>query len=161
MHDFIPAVFTCPSCKLEDDCSLQTHLFDGEGRAYRVGDAVEVQAHSLPDDVYLSLERGDDLEPGHISALEIWYCRECGACNIARLDVDEGKITGVQSIELSPETLAPVTRVQHHISRAQFVPVLRSMFAALTDEHLMFMSLNDRIEAIVSGRLPADFDEPG
>ena len=159
MHDSVPAEFACPACGKRGDYLLQTHVFDREGRTYQVGDHVEAKIPPVYDEEYIMLERGDDLEPEHISALEVWYCRDCGARNIARLDVDHAKITGVSSIVLSPSTLAPVTRVSFNIGREEFTPIVERMFQDVLEEVLVCMTLNDRINAIVNGELYADRDD--
>jgi hypothetical protein len=108
VYDVIVARLRCPGCTTVADAEIQTHLRGGgaDGTALRVGSEINpyyLIDESIVDSGYARVHAPGDGEP--IRLLDVWTCPHCKTEQWAMVEIADGKIRGVEAVELDRETL--------------------------------------------------------
>jgi hypothetical protein len=107
VYDTIVAQLRCPGCTTVVDATIQTHLRTvADGTWLQVGS--EIDAYDLTDENiaasgYARVNAAEEGEP--IRLLDVWSCPHCQTEQWAMVEIADGKIDGVEAVELDRETL--------------------------------------------------------
>jgi hypothetical protein len=115
--DFVCADLVCPVCgeRPVDPCAVDIQIKFAAApalRSYRVGDRLDVVADPTPAYFWL----GTRAKPGSFRVIEGWTCPVCGAGLLwARLVVENGVLTAVDAVDLTPAVLAETDYITQEV----------------------------------------------
>lgn len=106
--DYFVGRMRCHTCRnitpSDNSSQCETFIFPTpQGRAFRVGDRIELRPEDLPRDYYAHLTPWDGSKPLHV--VEGWQCLRCDAINWAEVVVRDQILESVWSVDLTSEVV--------------------------------------------------------